>query len=115
MTLDEAIKKCEEAAQDRDKLRKSYDDASGYSRSHNESIRTNDAKECEKCSQDFRQIAEWLKELKALKAEPCEDAISRADLLKNQTVIIDDDGLAHKVVHIGRICAAPSVIPTREK
>jgi hypothetical protein len=53
--------------------------------------------------------------IKALEQEPCEDAISRDELLKNQTVIVDDDGLAHKVVHIGRICAAPSVIPTRKK
>jgi hypothetical protein len=72
MTLDEAIKQCEEAAEDRDKLCKRCDDASGYSRSHNESIRTNDAKEYEKCSQDFRQLAEWLRELKAYKEqEPC--------------------------------------------
>lgn len=65
--------------------------------------------------QEFKQIAEWLKELKAYKEqESCEDAISREELLKSQTVIIDDDGLAHKVVHIGRICAAPSVIPKQK-
>lgn len=49
--------------------------------------------------------------IEEMKAEPCEDAISREELLKNQTVIVDDDGLMHKVVHIGRICAAPSVNP----
>jgi hypothetical protein len=82
MTLDEAIKHCEEIAEDHDKLRKRYDDASGYSRSHNESIRTNDAKKHEKCGQDFRQLAGWLKELKAYKEqEPCEDAISRQAVL----------------------------------
>jgi hypothetical protein len=78
MTLDEAIKQCEEAAEDRDKLCKRCDAASGYSRSHNEAIRTQEAKEYEKCSQDFKQLAEWLKELKAYKEqEPCADAISR--------------------------------------
>lgn len=69
MTLDEAIKHCMEIAEDQDKLRKAYDDASGYSRSHNEAIRTNDAKKCEKCSQDFRQLAEWLRELKRLRVQ----------------------------------------------
>jgi DNA-binding FrmR family transcriptional regulator len=78
MTLDEAIKQCEEAAEDRDRLCKRCDAASGYSRSHNEAIRTQEAKEHEKCSQDFRQLAGWLKELKAYKEqEPCADAISR--------------------------------------
>jgi DNA repair exonuclease SbcCD ATPase subunit len=69
MTLDEAIKHCEELVEAHDKLRKRYDDASGYSRSHNEAIRTQDAKKHEKCRQDFRQLAGWLKELKELKAE----------------------------------------------
>jgi predicted RNA-binding Zn-ribbon protein involved in translation (DUF1610 family) len=67
MTLDEAIKQCEEAAEDRDKLCKRCDAASGYSRSHNESIRTQEAKEYEKCSQDFRQLAAWLLDLKQFK------------------------------------------------
>jgi uncharacterized Fe-S cluster-containing protein len=82
MTLDEAIKQCEEAAEDRDKLCKRCDAASGYSRSHNEAIRTQEAKEHEKCSQDFKQLTEWLKELKAYKEqEPCADAISREDAM----------------------------------
>jgi hypothetical protein len=85
MTLDEAIKQCEEAAEDRDKLCKRCDAASGYSRSHNEAIRTQEAKEHEKCSQDFRQLVEWLKELKAYKEqEPCADAISRKAMLEYQ-------------------------------
>jgi hypothetical protein len=69
MTLDEAIKQCEEAAEDRDKLCKRCDAASGYSRSHNEAIRTQEAKEYEKCSQDFRQLVAWLRELKAYKEQ----------------------------------------------
>jgi hypothetical protein len=81
MTLDEAIKYCEEVAEDQNKLCERCDRASGYFRSHNEAIRTDDAKKHEKCSQDFRQLAEWIKELKALKAEPCEDAISREDAM----------------------------------
>jgi hypothetical protein len=69
MTLDEAIKQCEEAAEDRDKLCKRCDAASGYSRSHNEAIRTQEAKEHEKCSQDFRQLAAWLLDLKQLRKQ----------------------------------------------
>ena len=66
MTLDEAIKHAEEVAIEEDKLCKRYDDASGYTRSHNEEIRTSDAKNCEKCAAEHRQLAEWLKDYKRL-------------------------------------------------
>jgi thiol-disulfide isomerase/thioredoxin len=75
MTLDEAIKHCEEVAEEQDKLCKRYDDASGYSRSHNESIRVADAKWCERCAKEHRQLAEWLKDYKRLKEqEPFKNA-----------------------------------------
>ena len=64
MTLDEAIKHAEEAAEEQDRLCKRYDDASGYSRSHNETIRTTDAIRCEEYADVIRQFAKWLKELK---------------------------------------------------
>lgn len=67
MKIDKAIKHCEEIAKEQDKLCKRYDDASGYTRSHNEEIRTSDAKKCEKCADEHRQLAKWLKELKSLK------------------------------------------------
>jgi len=67
MTIDEAIKNAEEVAIEEDKLCKRSDDASGYSRSHNEEIRTSYAKNCEKRADEHRQLAEWLKELKSLK------------------------------------------------
>lgn len=69
MTLDGAIKHAEEVAEEQDKLCKRYDDASGYSRSHNESIRVADAKWCERCAKEHRQLAEWLKELKQLRQQ----------------------------------------------
>lgn len=69
MTIDEAIKHAEEVAIEKDKLCKRYDDASGYTRSHNEEIRTSDAKKCEKCAEEHRQLAEWLKELKQLREQ----------------------------------------------
>lgn len=64
MTLDEAIKHCEEVAHQNEILMKRYDDASGYNRSHNEKIRTNGAKGCEQLISIYRQLAEWLRELK---------------------------------------------------
>jgi hypothetical protein len=69
MTIDEAIKHCEEVAHQNEILMKRYDDASGYSRSHNEGIRTDDAKGCEQLVFLYRQLAEWLRELKKLRAE----------------------------------------------
>lgn len=66
MTLDEAIIYVEEAAIEEEKLCKRYDAASGFLRSHNESIRTSDAKKCEKRAEELRQFAEWFKGLKQL-------------------------------------------------
>lgn len=82
MTLDQAIKHAEEVAEEQDELCKRYDDASGYSRSHNESIRVADAKWCERCAKEHRQLAEWLRDYKRLKEQKsCEDAISRQAVL----------------------------------
>lgn len=67
MTLDEAIKHCEEVAYQNEILMKRYDDASGYNRSHNEKIRTDGTKGCEQLISLYRQLAEWLRELKAYK------------------------------------------------
>lgn len=82
MTLDDAIQYAEEEAKEQDKLCKRYDDASGYTRSHNKDIRTTDAKKCEKCAEEHRQLAEWLKDYKRmLEQQPCDDAISRQAVL----------------------------------
>lgn len=69
MTLESAIKHCEEVAEEQDKLCKRYDDASGYTRSHNEDIRTTDAKKCAECAKEHRQLAEWLKDYQRLLKE----------------------------------------------
>ncbi len=68
MTLDEAIKHAVEVAIEQDKSSKKYDDASGYTRSGNNEIRTNEAKRCEECAEEHRQLAEWLKELRVFKS-----------------------------------------------
>ena len=65
MTIDEAIEYCEEVAHQNEILMKRYDDASGYNRSHDEKIRTDGAKGCEQLISLYRQLAEWLRELKA--------------------------------------------------
>jgi len=67
MTLDEEIKILEERAIEYDKLCERYDRASGYTRGHNEKIRTTDAKISEALADEYRQLAEWLKELKHLR------------------------------------------------
>lgn len=83
MTIEETIKHCEEVAEEQDKLCKRYDDASGYSRSHNEDIRTTGAIGCEVCAKEHRQLAEWLKDYKRLlEQEPCEDCISRQAVIE---------------------------------
>ena len=63
-SIDEAIQHCEEVAYQNEILMKRYDDASGYNRSHNEKIRTDGAKGCEQLISLYRQLAEWLRELK---------------------------------------------------
>lgn len=84
MTLDEAIRHAEEVAKEQDKLCRRYDDASGYTRSGNEKIRTNEAKKCAVCAEEHRMLAWWLRDYKRLKEqEPCEDAVSRKALISH--------------------------------
>ena len=64
MRIDEAIQHCLEVAKEQDKLASRYEDASGYSRSHIESLKTNESIKCRECANEHRQLAEWLKELK---------------------------------------------------
>jgi len=57
MTLDEAIKHCEEVAEEQDKLCK-VNDSFNFSQP-----------KWEKCAEEHRQLAEWLKELKQLRQQ----------------------------------------------
>lgn len=118
MTLGEAIKHAEEVAIEQDKLCKRYDDASGYTRSGNEAIRTSDAKKCEKCAIDHRQLAEWLKDYKRLlELQSCEDAVSRQAVFD----IVDSYSKSQSNIEdvtqdiISDIMALPSVTPQLEK
>lgn len=69
MTLDEAIKYCEEVAEEKEKAAKEW---------HENQVRKCEIirfaemdytheYECIECAEEHRQIAEWLKELKQLK------------------------------------------------
>ena len=55
MTIDEAIKHCEEVAEEKEKEGKLLCDSEAGSIG------------CLKCADEHRQLAEWLKELKAVK------------------------------------------------
>ena len=64
MTLEEAIRHCEEVA--KSCQLKAYD------------IERDDYKDLEECAAEHRQLVEWLRELKRLRAQnPCDDAVSR--------------------------------------
>ena len=63
MTIEQAIEYVEKVAAEQEYFMGQFDAASGYARSGNEAIRTESAKECEKCAAEHRQIAAWLREL----------------------------------------------------
>lgn len=122
MLIEEAIKRAEDTAIGEDELCKRYDLASGYSRSHDETIRTTDAKECEKCAQEHRQLAEWLKDYKRLLESSSEipnkseiDCISREqalDLLCKKCPVYD---CTRKCISYKAITKMSSVTPQEPK
>lgn len=57
MTIDEAIKHCEEVAWENDRKAMCVEEA----------YQTTEQQNCEQCAADHRQLAEWLKELKELR------------------------------------------------
>jgi hypothetical protein len=115
MTIEEAIKRAEETAIGEDELCKRYDRASGYSRNHDETIRTTDAKRCEKIAQEHRQLAEWLKDYKRLLENSSEiptssdDCISRFEV----TEIINSEYDIDKM--LDRVDELPPAKPIRPK
>lgn len=58
MTLDEAIKHCEEVAEDNESDSRLYTDLDPYK-----------ASECAECANEHRQLAEWLRELQRYRFE----------------------------------------------
>ncbi len=75
MTIDEAINHAEEVAYQKDL-------ESGFETDNERYVMTDKERTtCNEYAEGYRQVAEWLKELKRLKKQqPCEDAISRAEV-----------------------------------
>ena len=72
MTIDEAIRHAEEVAEKTEKKASWFLGKEGNP----------NYESCVKCANEHRQLAEWLEELKQLREkEPCEDAISRQQVL----------------------------------
>ena len=71
MTLDEAIKHCEEVAEKNDWFEKNY----------------LEDKNCQKCAEEHRQLAAWLKELKQLREQTRYISVSES-LPKNEQEVL---------------------------
>lgn len=52
--------------------------------------------------------------IKALEQEPCEDCISRSEVLMHSHIEYDDDGMGHRVIYIEDIEDLPSVTPQQK-
>lgn len=61
MTLDEAIRHCEEVAKENERI--AFDLTTAFN------METIKSKECKKCANEHRQLAEWLKDYKRLKEQ----------------------------------------------
>lgn len=70
MTIEQAIEYVEKVAAEQEYFMGQFDAASGYARSGNEAIRTESAKECEKCAEEHKQLAAWLRELAERRKAP---------------------------------------------
>ena len=105
MTIDEAIKHCKEVAEEKDKSVELY-----------KAVKATEGliSKCETCAEEHRQLAEWLKELKAYREQQlCEDCISREMAMKECYTIHDDYGERFDVVQLETLEGLPSVTPAR--
>ena len=77
ITLDEAIKHCEEVAEENEEIYEAH--CRIYSK---EVVEKYPSPPCKKCADEHKQLAEWLTELKQFKEqEPCEDTVNRQSVL----------------------------------
>lgn len=73
MTLDEAIKHCEEVAEENDLAAGMYEILAENNHNAYEKLTAETtSSRCAECATDHRQLAEWLKELKDLREENVE-------------------------------------------
>jgi hypothetical protein len=90
MSIEQAEKLLDDLATQEEFLCKRADDASGYTRSGNESIRTSNAKTHEQHAKEYRQILRYLAEYRLMQADY--EAILKADMvsmLENLDLQID--------------------------
>lgn len=66
----------------------------------------------EEIAKSFIEDVEAVKD--QLDGQPCEDCISRSELLRHQHIIYDDDEEGYRAVYVKDIKALPSVTPTSE-
>lgn len=108
MTLDEAIKHCEEMAEKNEEMCR-VKELMGLGLQNTEMM---------KCARTHKQLAEWLKELKQFKEqESCEDVVSREEAIR-----VLKENCSHWDTNVMLIDIAtdllkklPSVTPTRKK
>jgi len=86
MTLDEAIKHAEEVAEKNERRAESV-----RNRPISSADFYNEEESCSKCAEEHRQLAKWLKELKAYR-EQSGDAISRQAVINEIPVLWNSDG-----------------------
>lgn len=118
MTIGEAIRHCEEVAEEQEKLYRICP-ASESDMSHCDgtkdcrTLKNGKNKGCQKCAAEHRQLANWLKELKQLREqEPCDDCVSR-QAAKNKKVYSEE---RHEyVIPVAEIDWMPSAQPERKK
>lgn len=73
-----------------------------------------------KCDYTTEEITKaFIEDVEAVKdqldGQPCEDCISRSELLRHQHIIYDDDEEGYRAVYVKDIKAMPSVTPERPK
>lgn len=115
MTLDEAIKHCEEVAEELRNVDMGELDALYCGDTECIEARKND---CIECANEHKQLAEWLIELKQFKEqESCEDVVSREEAIR-----VLKENCSHWDTNVMLIDIAtdllkklPSVTPTRKK
>lgn len=81
MTIDEAIKHCEEVAEEQDMKAGFETDYQTYTMSETE------REKCRECANEHRQLAEWLRELKAWR----EGKIVQSATDNTETMIFNTD------------------------
>jgi len=112
MTLEEAIKHTEEVAEKQEELYRLCP-ASELEMSHCDgtkdckTLENGKNKGCQKCAEEHKQLAEWLKDYKRLlEQQPCEDAISRQAVINivNNPLNIRLDEIIKKLPSVTPIC-----------